>query len=266
MALLLLAALTVIVLDVHGGASSPVNPLRAVVGNVVGPAETASATAVRPFHDIGSFFTDNRDLRHKVATLTSENAQLRSRQELSGLQHRRLSELQGLTATAHHTGYSLVAARVVAMGPAQSFQRTVTIDAGTGSGVRAGMTVLNDDGLVGRVVHATRSTATVLLIVDGSSVVGSRLGSSLEIGKVSGQGELDGPLALDLVDDSMTPGRGDVAVTWGSPHGVPFVAGIPIGKVSSVHSTPRTLAEHARITPFVDFSALDVVGVVGGGG
>ena len=31
----------------------------------------------------------------------------------------------------------------------QSFSRTVTIDAGTSSGVRKDMTVLNNDGLVG---------------------------------------------------------------------------------------------------------------------
>ena len=51
-------------------------------------------------------------------------------------------------------------------------------------------------------------------------------------------------------------------VTWGSQNGVPYVAGIPIGKVESVYSTPRELAKHAVIDPFVDFTSLDVVGVV----
>jgi rod shape-determining protein MreC len=43
---------------------------------------------------------------------------------------------------------------------------------------------------------------------------------------------------------------------------VPYVAGIPIGTVASVYSTPRNLAKRAVLTPYVDFSALDVVGVV----
>lgn len=264
MALLLFAALTLIVLDARGGSASPVEPLRAAVGNVIGPAENVTAAAVRPFRELGDYLTDKQQLRDRVATLAAQNAKLRSRQELSGLERHQLTELRGLTRTARHTGYSLVAAHVVAIGPSQSFQRTVTIDAGTSSGVRADMTVLSDDGLVGRVVRATRTTATVLLIVDDSSVVGGRLGSNLEIGKVSGRGELTGPglLSLDLVDGSVTPAAGDVVVTWGSPHGVPYVAGIPIGTVASVHSTPRTLAEHATVTPYVDFTALDVVGVV----
>jgi rod shape-determining protein MreC len=128
------------------------------------------------------------------------------------------------------------------------------------------MTVLNGDGLVGRVVRATRSTATVLLVVDRNSVVGGRLGSNLEIGNVTGTGSLGGHgrLDLDLVDETVTPAKGDVVVTWGSKDGVPYVAGIPIGTVTSVYSTPRDLAKHAVLTPFVDFSALDVVGVVVG--
>jgi rod shape-determining protein MreC len=146
----------------------------------------------------------------------------------------------------------------------QSFSRTVTIDAGTSSGVRKDMTVLNSDGLVGRVVRATRSNATVLLIVDTDSVVGGRLGSDLEVGFLRGRGSADntGRLALDLVDDSVEPSKDDLVVTWGSKDGVPYVAGIPIGRVESVVSTPRQSSRLAVVKPFVDFTALDVVGVV----
>jgi rod shape-determining protein MreC len=262
--LLVLACLTVITLDARGGSSSPIEPLRTAVGNVIGPVESASAAAARPFSELGGIFRDNRSLRHQVATLTAENSQLRTAGEVAPLERQRLAELDKLTHTAADTGYSLVAARVVGVGPSQSFSRTVTIDAGTSSGVRADMTVLNGDGLVGRVIRATRTTATVLLIVDSSSVVGGRLGSNLEIGNVSGRGTLSGKgsLDLDLVDNSVTPVRGDVVVTWGSQHGVPYVAGIPIGRVASVYSTPRDQALHAILIPSVDFTALDVVGVV----
>ncbi len=124
----------------------------------------------------------------------------------------RAAELDGLLATAKSTGYALVPARVVAMGPAQSFSRTVTIDAGTTSGVHPDMTVLNNDGLVGRVLRADRSTATVLLLVDRESVVGGRLGSSMEIGFLRGRGPTGGRarLDLDLVDPSAAAAKDDV--------------------------------------------------------
>jgi len=259
-----MAALVVMVLDARGGSSSPLSPLRSAVGSVVGPAETATAAVARPFAALGGMLDDNQHLRRQVATLAAENSQLRSARELAPMQKRRLAELDALTRTADETGYSLVPARVVAIGPAQSFKRTVTIDAGTSSGVRADMTVVNGDGLVGRVVSATSTTATVLLIVDGGSVVGTRLGSDLELGSVTGKGALSGSsaLQLDLVDDSAVPAKGDVVATWGSPGGVPYVAGIPIGKVGKVYSSPRTMAVHAEVTPFVNFGALDLVGVV----
>jgi len=261
-ALLVLACLTVITLDAR--ATSPLDPVRSVVGGVVGPVESATAAAVRPFTEMTDAFHSNHDLRADVARLESENDELRGQLEAAPVDRQRLAELDGLTRMVGDTGYSMVAARVVAMGPMQSFSRTVTIDAGTSSGVRKDMTVLNSDGLVGRVVRATGTTATVLLIVDTDSVVGGRLGTNLEIGFLRGRGSADddGRLTLDLVDNSVEPSKDDVVVTWGSKDGVPYVAGIPIGRVESVVSSPRQSSHLAVIRPFVDFTALDVVGVV----
>jgi rod shape-determining protein MreC len=262
--LMLAASLTVITVDAASGDSSPVDPLRSAVGNVIGPVEAGTATATRPFRETLAYFSRNDDLRADVAKLSAQNSQLRSEVEQAPLDRNRLAELDGLTATANQTGYALVAARVVGMGPMQSFSRTVTIDAGTSSGIHKDMTVLNSDGLVGRVIATTRSTANVLLVLDTDSVVGGRLGSNMEIGFLRGRGVTGdrGRLDLDLVDNSVTPAKGDVVVTWGSQNGVPYVSGIPIGKVESVYSTPRELAKHAVVDPFVDFTSIDVVGVV----
>lgn len=257
---LVLACLTVITLDAGTSSHSPLNPVRQAVGNLMGPAETAAATAVRPFQQLGSLVHSNSGLRADVVRLEAQNAQLRSRLAGIPMDKQRLAELAGLTRTAKQTGYSIVAAQVVAMGPAQAFSRTVTIDAGTSSGVRADMTVVNAAGLVGRVVDATRSSATVLLITDPTSVVGARLGSNLEIGFVRGQGTE--PLRLSLVDSTAVATRGDEVVTWGSKGGVPYVAGIPIGQVTALYSSPRQLSTSAVISPYVDFTALDLVGVI----
>ncbi len=262
--LLLLACFTVITLDVHGGAHSPVGPLRSAVGSVMGPAEDAASAAVRPFRAVPQFFHTTGGLREEIARLRAQNAALNSRLEAGPYQRNQSAEVQGLLRASQKTGYALVPAQVIAMGPAQSFARTVTIDAGTSSGVYPDMTVVNNDGLVGRVVHADRSTATVLLIVDQQSVVGGRLGSSMELGFLRGRGETGGSGGLDLqlVDGTVTPNRGDVVVSWGSKDNRPYVAGIPIGRVESVYSSPREQSREAVIKPFVDFSSLDLVGVV----
>lgn len=262
--LLLLACLTVITLDASTGEDSPLDPARDAVGNAIGPVETLTATVFRPFTNVSDFLRDQKELRKDLSALKTENDRLRSELATTDLDRNRLAELDGLTKVAKDTGYSLVAARVVARGPSQAFSRTVTIDAGTSSGVRADMTVLNNRGLVGRVLRATRTNATVLLIVDQDSVVGARLGTNLEIGFLQGRGDDSekGRLSLDLVDNEVMPAKGDTVVTWGSKDGVPYVAGIPVGKVEAVFSSPRESKKQAVIEPFVDFTALDTVGVV----
>lgn len=264
LALLLLASFTFITLDVRGGENSPVDPLRAAVGNLFGPVEEVTATVVRPFRSVPGFFTTTGSLHSEVRRLEAENAALRGELAASSVARKRAAELDGLLRSSSDTGYALVPARVVAMGPGQSFSRTVTIDAGTSSGVQPDMTVLNNDGLVGRVIRADRSTATVLLVIDRDSVVGGRLGSNMEVGFLRGRGTMDeeGRLDLDLVDNAVSPEDGDVLVTWGSRNGAPYVAGVPIGRVTQVFSSPRQLSRRAVIDPFVDFSSLDLVGVV----
>ena len=216
--LLLLASFTILTLDARGGDDSPIDPVRSVAGDVFGPVEEATAAVVRPFQAVPEFFTTTGTLRRQVQQLEAENASLRGQVATGVVDRNRAAELDGLMRSSASTGYALVPARVIALGPAQSFSRTVTIDAGTTSGIHPDMTVLNNDGLVGRVIRADRGTATVLLVVDRESVVGGRLGSSMEVGFLRGRGEVGdrGRLDLDLVDNAVTPARDDVLVTWGS--------------------------------------------------
>jgi rod shape-determining protein MreC len=264
MVALVLACLTLMALDHDPGAGSPLEPARAAMGSVLGPVESGTAEVVRPVTAVGDWFRSRNSMRHDIATLEAENSRLRAQQATSQYQRNQLAEYQGLTTAADSLRQSLVPAHVVAYGPAQSFSRTVTIDAGSAAGVRPDQTVLDADGLVGRVLRTTRTTATVLLIVDSESVVGGRVGASMEVGFLRGRGELGdhGTLDLQLVDQSDAPAEGDSIVTWGSKGGAPYVAGVPIGRVTAVYASLRETSQRAVIEPYVDFGALDLVGVV----
>lgn len=257
---LLLACAVLLVLDRTGPALTPV---RRLAGEVYGPLESATSTLARPVTSVPEWFHTQGALRDRIDGLESDNAALRQQVASAGFDRNKLAEYEGLTAAAQDIGYAVVPARVVAYGASQSFSRTVTIDAGSTSGIAPDMTVLNASGLVGRVLRVTRSTATVLLIADADSVVGGRVGDSMEVGFVHGAGVLgrSGRLDLELLDQSVVPAKGDTVVTWGSSKGAPYVAGVPIGVVDSVYSSVRDSTQHARITPMVDFASLDVVGV-----
>jgi rod shape-determining protein MreC len=264
MVALVLACLTLMTLDHHPGAGSPVEPARAVMGSVFGPVESGTSSAVRPMTAVGDWFRSRRSMQNDIATLEAQNSRLRSQQATSQYQRNQLAEYQGLTSAATTLGQALVPAHVIGYGPAQSFSRTVSIDAGSDAGVRSDQTVLNDDGLVGRVLRVTRSTATVLLIVDSESVVGGRVGASMEVGFLRGRGDLGdhGSLDLQLVDQADAPAKGDSIVTWGSRDGAPYVSGVPIGRVTAVYASLRESSQRAVISPYVDFGSLDLVGVV----
>jgi rod shape-determining protein MreC len=263
--LLILASVTIVTLDSSSGAS-PLQPARSAVAAVLGPIEDAASAATRPLTTIPDRFRTVNSLRDENARLAAQNQALSAQLEAAQAAQNRSDEIAGIASTVDASSFDVVAAQVVGIGPAQSFSRTVTIGAGVDQGVVPDLTVINATGLVGRVVSATHDTATVLLIADAKSTVGGRLGASMELGFLDGAGDISGNATLDLslVDHTVSPRVGDTVVTWGSRNGAPYVAGVPIGTVVSVHSSPAELTQTATVRPFVDFSSLDVVAVVTG--
>jgi rod shape-determining protein MreC len=55
---------------------------------------------------------------------------------------------------------------------------------------------------------------------------------------------------------------GNRVVTWGSKNGRPYVPGVPIGVITAVRGTTGDLVRSAYIKPYVNFSTLDLVGIV----
>jgi rod shape-determining protein MreC len=263
--LLMLASVTVVTLDSSSG-SSPLQPARDVVASVLGPVEDAASTALRPVTSLPDHFRTVDSLRDDNARLAAQNQELAAQLEAAQAAQNRSDEIAGISAMVDASGFDVVAAQVTGIGPAQTFSRTVTIDAGLDQGVVPDLTVINASGLVGRVIAATADTATVLLIADAKSTVGGRLGDSMELGFLDGAGDIsgDGSLELSLVDHTVSPRVGDNVVTWGSRNGAPYVAGVPNGTVTALHSSPAELTQTATVRPFVDFSSLDVVAVVTG--
>ena len=264
--LLLLTSITLIAVDHRGGNDSPLGGLRSFAAAVFGPVEKAAASIAGPVSDavdgvagLGSGMGDTDD----TDELDRENDELRRQLRTSELDRNRAAELDALLRTAGAGRYRVVPAQVIAIGSKQTFSWTVTIDAGRGDGIRPDMTVINGDGLVGRVKTVGPVTATVLLIIDPESAVGVRLEKSMEVGISSGQGAGDdGALALQLLDGQSTVAKGDRLVSFGSRGDSPYVAGVPVGEITSVRRTLGTLTRTATVAPFVDFSALDLVAVV----
>jgi len=72
-------------------------------------------------------------------------------------------------------------------------------------------------------------------------------------------------MQLKLFDANATLQPGQSLVTFGSVQDRPYVPGVPIGQVTTVRGNAGSLTQTALVRPFVNFTALGVVGVVVGG-
>lgn len=263
LALLLLTSISLITIDYRGGEHSPLDRVRSFAAAVFGPVEQVAAAIADPVSGAVDRVSRLGDGTADAERLQKENKALRGQLRTSGLARKRAAELDGLLRLAGAGRYKVVPAQVIAIGAAQTFSWTVTIDAGSRDGIGTDMTVVNGDGLVGRVKTVGPTTATVLLAIDPESSVGVRLEASMEVGFTTGQGAANhGDLDLRLLDSQSTVSTGDRLVSFGSQGDRPYVPGVPVGRVVSVRGTPGSQTRKATVRPYVDFTALDLVGVV----
>ncbi|NYI06630.1 rod shape-determining protein MreC [Allostreptomyces psammosilenae] len=257
--LLVAVSFALITVDLRGG-SAPLAGARSAAAAVFGPVETSVAGAVDPVADAISAVRESGRYQEELQRLREENAALRQQAAGAGVDQTRVAELDALLRTAGAGRYRVTPAQVVAVGAAQGFSWTVTIDAGERDGIAPDMTVINGDGLVGRVTSVGPTTATVLLAIDPDFTAGTRMAGTNEIGMANGQG--DQPIQLQLLNGNAKVEAGDRLVTFGSQEGRPFVPGVPVGEVVAVEATPGGLTRTVEVEPFVNFTSLDLVGVV----
>ncbi|MEO3814575.1 rod shape-determining protein MreC [Sphaerisporangium sp. B11E5] len=262
--LLLAVSLVLITIDHRQRGDSLFEPFRSLGTSVFGWAEQAGTAVVRPVGDFVTTFTSAPEARRHLARLRAENARLRGELTARGLDRRRSAELSAMLGLSGLGRYRVVAAQVIARRGVPGFEDAVEIDAGSRDGVRPEMTVLNGDGLVGRVVHTGPSSSTVVLLTDPASSVGARVEQSNKVGLVTGLGpSAEGRFVrFRLLDSVSSLTVGSRIVSFGSERGTPYAPGLPIGTIERVEPTPGELTRVAYARPFADFTALDVVGVV----
>ncbi|MFY4723460.1 rod shape-determining protein MreC [Streptomyces sp. LaBMicrA B280] len=258
--LLIAVAFALITVDIRGGRNSPVDGARQAAATVFGPVEDGLSSAVDPVGNAVSAIRDSGERHSRLATLEKENAALKAKLGSDDRSRSRLNQLDSMLKLAGEGQYGIKGAQVVAIGSAQGFSWTITIDVGASDGIKRDMTVLNADGLVGRVTTVGPDTSTVLLANDPDFTVGTRMEGSDELGFASGQG--DRPLRVQLLNGKAEVKKGDRLVTFGSESDKPFVPGVPVGVVSRVDPSGGGLTRTLYVTPYVSFTKLDIVGVV----
>ena len=255
---LLVTSLFLITLDLRG--VQVIDGLRTGTQTALTPVQKAGSWLVSPFRNFLSDVTHLGRTRNQMEKLTAENEKLRLTLQNRKTADAQLKQLKGVLNLAGTAGYEVVNAKVISQGSTTSFTQTITIDAGTSSGVRANMTVLSGYGLVGVVKYAYRDSALVQLASDPAFKIGARIAGTQQIGILSGQGTRKG--VLQLLDNTTQVRKGDALLARGSQNGRPFVPGVPIGEVITVDNSPGAVTQTADVKFYTNFSTLGVVAVV----
>jgi cell shape-determining protein MreC len=246
-------ALLLLLADQRGAA--PTQALRGVVGAVAGPPERALAWARTAVADrVGGA----ADERARIAELEQQLADARAAAAAAAAGTISATTARELAAAAPAQGYRTVPARVVAVATPQDQVRSVTIDAGSRDAVAAGMAVLAPGGLAGLVDSVGPGVATMRLVIDPATALATRVASSGEVGVLRGTGQSN---TFTLIDPLGRMSIGDLVVTIGTPDGrIP--ADLPVGRISAITGSAADLTRTAQVTPGVDDSTLDRLGVL----
>ena len=233
MILLVLTAITLLSLDLSS--FGPLGTAQRLVRDLLHPITEVAGAIVSPFSDAWNAVFDYDDLEAQNRLLTERIQQLEGNELAVEAERAEFDRLRAATGVDVRPDLARVTATVVRGGVGNFDDDVITIDRGSQDGVRNGMAVITNAGLVGRVERADATTSAVLLLTDTDLIVGVRLADTDEVGL--GHVDPDDP-SIFIVDtglewpedgnESLLPALDTVVVTAATSR---YPSEIPLGRI-----------------------------------
>lgn len=240
------------------GLAGYLDPARGLVLRPLAGLQGWIATRVAAVRDFATLPRDVTALLQRNAELEAEVARLQ--QQVITLQEQ-VSEVEILSALLNYARTRpenrYLAANVVGE-DVSPFLRSIWIGSGSSAGLRRGMPVVAERGLVGRLVEVYPTVSRVQLIIDPEAAVNVRLQTSRAEGVTAAQA--NGELWVELIDQEAQVQPDELVLTSGLAGGYP--PDVPVGQVASVRRRDYEIFQQAVIQPAVDFSRLQIVLVI----
>jgi len=212
---------------------------------------------------ISSSYSDNQDiaylqaeiarLKGEVVDLTVANSSfLEIAQENNKL--RKALDFQD------NKDVSAVIASIIAKEQAGEDRRDLVINRGSQDGLRPGLGVINEDGMiVGKVMEVKDRTAKICL----ATSPGCRLAAAVQ-NQLKSQGLTDGDLGLTIkmsyIPQLEKIAQDDLVITSGLDGDIP--RGFVIGRVTQIINESNEVWQEATIEPLINFDNLTVVSAI----
>jgi len=258
-----------VLLTVTYGQSS--GSVQSGVSAVFSPLQAVADRALKPARDLVGWFDKTFAAKGENSKLKEELASAR-KQAVAGqealsenTQLRKLVELDRNPPLAE-SAYQPVTGRVIGRSPTV-WNSTVTLDVGSGDGVKVDDPVVSGDGLVGKVASAQGGSSQVTLITDHESAVSAKVLPAGVQGVIRPDVGDPEDLILDFIDSTRHVHGGQDIVTSGwHAQGLAslFPPGLPVGEVTSAPIVEQEASQQVHLRPYADIANLDLVQVLTG--
>lgn len=252
---LIVLSLALVTIDLRSSGEGIGGTLREGAQSVFTPIQRVVSSATRPIadffegvSDVFSLRDENRQLREQVSELERELAESESLQI-------RVDELELILGVEPPDELESITARVLAVGVSE-FDNIRVIDRGRSDGVTVDMPVVDEGGLIGRVVAVTDDVARVRLVTDPTVRVAVRVERTGETGVLTGRG--NGPMVLEMFNTGAAVVEDDLLITADGR----FPAGIAVARVREPARAEVGFALRTTATPTAAVTRVDFVRVI----
>lgn len=235
-----------------------VNDVTNILGRVVSYPANSINDFIDSVSDLSNTYQENQSLKQKIDTIHELEVQL---SELKR-DNQKMKETLKLQDTLND--YTLVNATVIARNP-DTWRDVITINKGSNDGIQPQMSVMSDNGLVGKVMDVNPTSARVALLSNADNTlirVAAMIQNEKEpiYGTITGYDDKTNTLVMSQIQATQEIKVGDKVVTSGlggiSPNS------LYIGTVEEVAMDRFGLYKEVKIHPAADTNDVRYVTVV----
>ena len=209
------------------------------------------------FESIDELKKENEELKEKNEKLETAMREL----EIIKAENSTLREYANMTDK--YTQYETVPAYIINK-DVSNLSSTMIINVGTENGITENMPVISSEGLVGYTISATKNTTKVKPIIDSSSSVSGVMKISRDNVIIKGMLDSNNKLKITYIPTEADLVIGETIETSGL--GGIYPKGILVGTLKEIIETKNITDRYAIMETAVDFSKLETVLVIKGGG
>ena len=238
--------------------TTPISGLTSKVDGIFSYPYQFVETAKNDLVDLYETYSENESLKKNLAKMRDQSS------DLNTLKEENSSLSKALEIEQTFSNYKTITSKVTVRSTL-SWYESLSLNVGENDGATASMLAVSDGGLVGRVSDLSKSNATIKLVSnsEGTYEIPVKIaGSSGDVyGILTGYNAKKNLLVIEELNADKELKKDDSVVTSGLDG--KSIAGISVGRVSSVNDAKELGKRKVYVTPTADLDNISYVTLIG---